>query len=141
SEVIKKPSLGGRLNVKFAISGAGQVIGSYIASSTINDSTVESCISQALSRWEFPKPQDGRVVFVACPFVVPLAGGPAPAPGSATLPLVPDAWQLALTALRDQSTRTDATTRLDKVARLLGVPVRRPPAVMAWWLVDRRLRS
>jgi TonB family protein len=74
-EAMKKPDLRGRVVVQFTISGTGTVVNSSVAQSTTNNQTVDSCISGAVRRWEFPKPQGGGIVIVSYPFVLEMAGG------------------------------------------------------------------
>jgi hypothetical protein len=68
SELTKNVNLAGRISVQFTISGAGQVLASVLQSSTMNNVRVESCVVQAVRRWEFPKPQGGGIVIVSYPF-------------------------------------------------------------------------
>ena len=63
-----KPDLSGRVAVKFIISGTGAVQTAAVASSTLGDSGVESCIAQATRRWIFPQPQGGGIVIVTYPY-------------------------------------------------------------------------
>jgi len=79
SELSKDPLLGGRVTVRFTIAASGQISASALESSTMGNARVESCVVQAVRRWEFPKPLGGGVVNVSYPFVL------TPAP----LPLVP----------------------------------------------------
>lgn len=73
-ELQRRADLGGRVVSQFLISGKGQVVSAAIASSTMNDAAVESCISQAVRRWSFPAPEGGGVVMVSYPFVLRSAG-------------------------------------------------------------------
>ncbi len=66
--------LGGRVVTRFIIAGNGRVVGSSIESSTMNDAAVESCIAEAVRRWDFPRPTDGSVVVVSYPFVLQTQG-------------------------------------------------------------------
>jgi pSer/pThr/pTyr-binding forkhead associated (FHA) protein len=68
AELTKKPELAGRVSIQFTISGAGQVIASVLQSSTMNNLRVESCVVQAVRRWEFPRPEGGGLVIVSYPF-------------------------------------------------------------------------
>jgi TonB family protein len=68
SELTKKATLSGRISVQFTISGTGQVIASVLQSSTMENVHVESCVVQAVRRWEFPKPEAGGIVIVSYPF-------------------------------------------------------------------------
>ena len=62
------PSLEGRAVVQFTIAPTGQVLASVLQSSTLNAVAVESCVVNAVKRWEFPKPDGGGLVIVSYPF-------------------------------------------------------------------------
>jgi TonB family protein len=68
SELTKKANLAGRISVQFTISATGQVITSVLQSSTMGNVRVESCLTQAVRRWEFPAPTGGGLVIVSYPF-------------------------------------------------------------------------
>jgi hypothetical protein len=72
-ELTRDSSLNGRVVVKFAIGGMGQVMSSLVESSTLANHTGEKCIADAVRRWQFTKPQGG-VVIVSYPFVLKPAG-------------------------------------------------------------------
>jgi TonB family protein len=63
-----RPSLEGRAVVQFTIAPTGQVLASVLQSSTLNAVAVESCVVDAVKRWEFPKPDGGGLVIVSYPF-------------------------------------------------------------------------
>lgn len=63
------PKLAGRVALKFVIDENGQVASSEIASTTLNNEGVESCLAAAARRWDFPKASGGGVVVVNYPFV------------------------------------------------------------------------
>jgi TonB family protein len=71
----RHPGLGGRIVVQFMISGKGQVLSSVMQSTTISDVAVQSCVVQAVRRWEFPAPSGGGLVQVSYPFQFQPAGG------------------------------------------------------------------
>ncbi|MSP60901.1 MAG: AgmX/PglI C-terminal domain-containing protein [Myxococcales bacterium] len=73
-ELAKRPSLAGRVTVQFAIAGMGQVISSTVQQSTLNSPPVETCITGAVRRWEFPRPEGGGLVMVSYPFVLHAVG-------------------------------------------------------------------
>jgi len=73
-ELQSSPDLYGRVMVRFAIVGTGQVATSVVESSTLANHTVETCITQAVRRWLFPKPEGGGTVVVSYPFVLRAAG-------------------------------------------------------------------
>ncbi|MBN2576514.1 MAG: TonB family protein [Deltaproteobacteria bacterium] len=68
-ELVKRPTLAGRIAVQFTIAASGQVIASVLQSSTMGNLRVENCVVQAVRRWEFPKPMGGGIVIVSYPFV------------------------------------------------------------------------
>jgi TonB family protein len=71
----RQPTLAGRVVVQFTIAGNGTVIASLLGNSTLGAPAVESCIVQAVKRWEFPKPEGGGLVMVSYPFQLTPAGG------------------------------------------------------------------
>jgi hypothetical protein len=73
-ELVRKPSLGGRIAVQFAIGPNGKVMTSAMQSSTMGNAPVENCIVQAVRRWDFPTPSGGGMTIVSYPFVLVPAG-------------------------------------------------------------------
>jgi TonB family protein len=69
------PHLQGRTVVQFTISGTGQVLASVLQSSTMGVVAVDSCVVNAVKRWDFPAPNGGGVVIVSYPFQFTPAGG------------------------------------------------------------------
>jgi TonB family protein len=69
------PSLEGRVVTQFTIAPTGRVLASVLASSTLGSAAVESCVVNAVKRWEFPEPQGGGLVIVSYPFQFSPAGG------------------------------------------------------------------
>ncbi len=67
-ELVRKAGLEGRLSVQFVISPAGQVLSSVVQSSTLANVYVEKCVTDAVKRWPFPKPQQGGIAIVSYPF-------------------------------------------------------------------------
>lgn len=68
-ELTRDNSLQGRVVVKFAIGGMGNVMTSVVESSTLRAGRTDGCIAEAVRRWMFPKPQNG-IVMVSYPFVL-----------------------------------------------------------------------
>lgn len=66
---LKWHPLYGRVIVQFTISEDGTVVWARTQDSTLDDATVEYCISDAVRTWTFPKPSGGPVV-VSYPFVL-----------------------------------------------------------------------
>jgi TonB family protein len=69
SELQSSPDLSGRVVVKFSISPTGQVAFSKVQTSTMGNVKVETCLTTAVRRWLFPKPQNGGIVLVSYPFI------------------------------------------------------------------------
>jgi hypothetical protein len=61
-------SLGGKVLARFMITPAGRVGLVEIPQTTLNNATVESCITGVVRQWDFPKPQCGGLVEVRYPF-------------------------------------------------------------------------
>ena len=137
-ELARHPALSGRIAVQFVIAANGEVTSSSLQSSTMNNPRVESCVVQAFRRWNFPYPSGGGVVLVSYPFnFVPgdwdrVAHVVAPE-------VIPDApWAVSLAALRGKG---ELAERVAKVAAMLVAPTTESPSVLAWWIVERHLRS
>lgn len=64
------PSMQGKVVSQFTISAQGRVSESRVAQSTLASSDVESCMSQRIQSWSFPKPRGGGVVSVRYPFLL-----------------------------------------------------------------------
>jgi TonB family protein len=64
-----RKDLGGKVSVKFTISGKGSVETQNITESTMKDSTVEGCILNRVAKWNFPAPTGGTKVIVTYPFL------------------------------------------------------------------------
>jgi hypothetical protein len=75
-ELIRRPSLLGRVVVQFTILPIGRVAAAALASSTVANAAVESCIVGAVRRWEFPMPRGGGLVAVSYPFLLVPAEAP-----------------------------------------------------------------
>lgn len=65
-----KPALSGRVTVDFVISPSGRVSTARVDNSSLNFSSVESCIVQKLKGWKFPRPVGNVNVNVSYPFVL-----------------------------------------------------------------------
>jgi hypothetical protein len=74
-ELVRKPGLAGRISLQFIISGTGQVISSFVQSTTMSNVRVESCVASAVKRWPFPKPTGGGIAIVSYPFNFVSGGG------------------------------------------------------------------
>ncbi|MFW2389375.1 MAG: TonB family protein [Polyangiales bacterium] len=69
-----RPDLSGRVTTRFLISPTGSVQSAMVASSSLRNEAVESCIVRAVRRWTFPAPDGGGVVVVNYPFLLDAAG-------------------------------------------------------------------
>jgi hypothetical protein len=67
-ELTNRPTLEGRISMKFIISGNGQVQMAAVAESTIGSKQLENCIADSVRRWTFPEPEGGGIVIVTYPF-------------------------------------------------------------------------
>ena len=67
-ELTTHAGLGGRISVQFAIGLNGQVFSSVLQSSSMGSPRVESCVVNAVRRWDFPKPSGGGMAIVVYPF-------------------------------------------------------------------------
>ena len=66
-QLAREPSLSGQVVVRFTISPHGSVSQAAIASTTLNNPTVEQCLLRAFRRIAFPQPAGGGVVVVSYP--------------------------------------------------------------------------
>jgi metallo-beta-lactamase class B len=69
-ELLKQPFIGGRIMVQFTVAASGEVIASLLQSSTMGSATVDTCVVQAVRRWQFPMPLGGGIVNITYPFVL-----------------------------------------------------------------------
>ncbi len=74
SELSSHPGMTGRISVKFTIAADGSVQRASVDSSTLNDRSVESCITTRVAEWLFPKPKGGGIVVVNYPFILKASG-------------------------------------------------------------------
>ncbi len=65
----QNPDMGGRVEIEFTIGPLGTVQKASIASSDLDNPTVESCIKTAAKAWSFNKPKSGEPVTVQYPFI------------------------------------------------------------------------
>ena len=68
--MLRVPDLAGRIMVQFVITPTGDVNQADAQDSTMADQLVEDCITAAVKRWQFPKPDGGGIVIVSYPFVL-----------------------------------------------------------------------
>jgi hypothetical protein len=74
SELSSRPGMTGRISVKFTIAADGSVQRADVDSSTLDDRTVERCITSRVAGWLFPKPKGGGIVVVSYPFILKASG-------------------------------------------------------------------
>jgi hypothetical protein len=68
-ELVKSPSLKGKVSIKFTIAKDGSVSAASTKSSTLGSSTAEGCIVNQFLRMKFPEPKGGGIVIVTYPFI------------------------------------------------------------------------
>jgi TonB family protein len=73
--LLTRPALSGRIVVQFAIAPTGRVLTSVVQSSSLGVAAVDSCVVNAVKRWEFPSPDHGGLAMVSYPFSFAPAGG------------------------------------------------------------------
>ncbi len=73
SALLKNPSLAGKVVLEWSISTQGRVVSSKSKSSTLKDSSVESCILRSLNNWQFPAAR-GSSVIISYPFIFNAVG-------------------------------------------------------------------
>jgi hypothetical protein len=125
----RQPRLRGRVVVQFTISRDGMVLASVLQSSTLASPAAEACITNAVRRWEFPKPINGGLAIVSYPFsLTPTAGEDVQKMTAA--PRGPTDDALALLAAGDNH------GRIERIASLLGLrPVSNAEALA--WTIER----
>jgi hypothetical protein len=70
AELKSKPELQGLVEMSFQINSTGMLNFSNVSKSTLNSKPVESCISEKMMKWQFPKPKGGVNVNVKYPFML-----------------------------------------------------------------------
>lgn len=66
----RRPTLAGRVDVRFVVAPSGAVQDSMLFRSSLGDPTVEACIVQTVRRWPFPPPEGGGTVVITYPFIL-----------------------------------------------------------------------
>lgn len=69
-ELTRNPNLSGKVNIKFTISPKGYVQQASVGATTLNNATVERCMTQKIRTWKFPEPKGGGIVIVNYPFIL-----------------------------------------------------------------------
>jgi outer membrane biosynthesis protein TonB len=65
----RDPTAQGKVVIDFTIGEDGKVVASKVSSSDMADQDAPRCMSDAVLRWSFPRPDGGQVV-VSYPFVL-----------------------------------------------------------------------
>lgn len=73
-ELTRNPNLAGKVVTSFTISGTGKVTECDVVESSLNDPTVEDCVSKIILRIQFPQPKGGGIVLVSYPFIFQSSG-------------------------------------------------------------------
>lgn len=73
----RAPGLSGRVSLSFSVTPSGTVSSAVVQESTLSDNAVGACMSKAVKRWKFPKPQGGAAVSVTYPFTLSAGDGAA----------------------------------------------------------------
>lgn len=68
-ELVRTPSLYGKVVMKWVINAEGKVVSAQVADSQMKNANVESCLSTRIRTWQFPAPRGGGVVVVNYPFI------------------------------------------------------------------------
>ncbi|MBN2497639.1 MAG: AgmX/PglI C-terminal domain-containing protein [Deltaproteobacteria bacterium] len=69
-ELSSNPHLSGKVAVKIVISPKGFVQSAKVSSSSLDNATVERCITGKIRTWKFPEPKGGGIVIVDYPFIL-----------------------------------------------------------------------
>jgi hypothetical protein len=67
--LLLNPDLSGKIVANWDINASGNVQGTKIRQSTMNNNPVEQCILRRISKWKFPQPSGNTVVTVSYPFL------------------------------------------------------------------------
>jgi TonB family protein len=65
----RNPKLGGKVAIRFTISPKGYVTQATVSQTTMNNSSMEGCVTQKIRTWKFPEPKGGGIVIVNYPFI------------------------------------------------------------------------
>jgi hypothetical protein len=130
-QLARLPGLRGRVTVQFTIAASGAVVAAVRQSSTLANASAESCIVQAVRRWEFPKPLGGGMVMVSYPFVLTPAGGGEEERAAPEPPVVS-----SREAVIDQAlvilAKGAGPEQIERISSLLGLRQVSSAEVLAW---------
>lgn len=65
----RTPGIGGRVLLRFTIGAEGRAGAITIVEDELTEPAVAACLSETLTRWQFPRPRGGAPVTIAYPFV------------------------------------------------------------------------
>jgi len=68
-ELTKDPTIGGKVVVKFTITGTGEVSAAQTKASSMGNSAVEGCLNTTMMKLGFPEPSGNGIVIVSYPFL------------------------------------------------------------------------
>ncbi len=68
-ELVREPSLAGKISVKFIIAKDGSVSSATVANTSMGSPAVESCVTGRFMRMQFPELRGGGIAVVKYPFV------------------------------------------------------------------------
>ncbi len=68
-ELLRNPKLSGKIMIKFTINEKGSINTAKVSHSTMNNKSVESCLTNKIKRIKFPQPKGGGIVIVNYPFI------------------------------------------------------------------------
>jgi hypothetical protein len=68
-ELTKDPTLGGKVTLKFTITGSGEVSAAQVKNSSLGSDAVHQCLSNTMMRIQFPEPKGNGIVIVSYPFL------------------------------------------------------------------------
>lgn len=66
----RDPDLEGEITVEFTVGLDGNVEEAEAAETTLDDDAVEACVTKAVKRWKFPRPEGDEPVGVTYPFAL-----------------------------------------------------------------------
>ena len=69
----RQPKLEGQMSVQFTIGAKGKVVKVKVVDDTMKSRRLNRCVTRNVSKWTFPKPQDGKVMIHAPYFLYPTA--------------------------------------------------------------------
>lgn len=68
-QLTRDPDLSGKMTVAFVIAADGSVSRASVKSSSLNEPSVEACVTNKFMTMQFPQPKGGGVVMVSYPFM------------------------------------------------------------------------